>query len=83
MSADDHLETLTASWRDRHGPEVMRRRSTYLVEKVQIAFEDGSMAELTRRVDGGRYTITVDPDDRGPKVDLEALPAAVRKVLDR
>jgi hypothetical protein len=77
MEAGEQLEYLAGSWRDRHGPEVMRRRSTCVVETMTIVFQDGRMAKLSRKAGEPRYTVDVDPDVTTP-VSLDHLPPHIR-----
>lgn len=83
MSASEQLEQLASSWRLKHGPEVMRHRASFVLERVSIAFSDGRIAELSRKAGEELWTIDRDPDQAPPPVDLSALHPAVRKALER
>jgi hypothetical protein len=78
----DQLENLTSGWRQRHGPEVQRRRATVLVETISIAFEDGRIAELTRKAGEDRYTVTRDPDERRHPIDAPPPVQSERRSRD-
>jgi hypothetical protein len=60
MTAEAQLTALSETWRDRHGPEVQRRRSTYVIEEVVIALEDGRQAKLSRKADDSLYHLETE-----------------------